>query len=127
MKHYKGVANDSVGRCVTRKVEWYGFVMNSRLVWEESEFRLGWIKDLDMVVSSGGDRVSEIKSPLWFVEDSFKVEPLVGCGKKMMMWWLHAEARADNKFHVGLVFILEFIYKICISLIMPIIYFIMFS
>ncbi|GKB65620.1 probable beta-1,4-xylosyltransferase IRX14, partial [Tanacetum coccineum] len=107
-----------------RKVEWCGFVMNSRLVWEESEFRPDWIKDLDMVVSAGGDGVGEIESPLSFVEDSTMVEPLGGCGKKVMMWWLRAEARADSKFPAGLVFILELIFKICISLIMPIIYFI---
>ncbi|PWA84822.1 glycosyl transferase, family 43, nucleotide-diphospho-sugar transferase [Artemisia annua] len=84
-----------------RKVEWCGFVMNSRLVWEESEFRPDWIKDLDTVVSAAGDGVGEIESPLSFVEDSSMVEPLGGCGKKVMMWWLRAEARADSKFPAG--------------------------
>ncbi|KAK1410289.1 hypothetical protein QVD17_36824 [Tagetes erecta] len=79
-----------------RKLEWCGFVMNSRLVWEESEFRPEWIKDLDMVV--GGD---EVENPLSFVEDGSMVEPLGGCGKKVMLWWHRAEARADSKFPSG--------------------------
>ncbi|PWA99586.1 Glycosyl transferase, family 43 [Artemisia annua] len=40
------------------------------------------------------------------------VEPLGGCGKKVMMWWLRSEARAYSKFPVGLVFIVELIFKI---------------
>ncbi|XP_076900510.1 beta-1,4-xylosyltransferase IRX14-like [Bidens hawaiensis] len=80
-----------------QEVEWCGFVMNSRLVWEESEFRPEWIKDLDMVV----DGFEGIESPLSFVEESSMVEPLGGCGKKVMVWWLRAEARADSKFPSG--------------------------
>ena len=95
-----------------RKLEWCGFVMNSRLVWEESEFRPEWIKDLDMVVS--GDR--EIENPLSFVKDSSMVEPLGSCGKKVMLWWLRAEARADSKFPAGLVFLLELHFNIRNSL-----------
>ena len=58
VKHYKGWRMILLAVVLLRKVEWYVFVMNSRLVWEESQFRPGWIKDLDMVVSSSGDRVS---------------------------------------------------------------------
>nr|GEY04449.1 probable beta-1,4-xylosyltransferase IRX14 [Tanacetum cinerariifolium] len=88
-----------------RKLEWSGFVMNSRLVWKEAEFRPEWINDLDMVVAAGGD--DDIGSPLSLVKDSSMVEPLGGCGKKVMMWWLRAEARADSKFPSGLVFFLD--------------------
>ncbi|KAF5769685.1 putative 1,4-beta-D-xylan synthase [Helianthus annuus] len=82
-----------------RKLEWCGFVMNSKLVWEESEFRPEWIKDLDTVAA--GDEVGEIESPLSFVEDSSMVEPLGSCGKKVMLWWLRVEARTDSKFPSG--------------------------
>ncbi|KAJ0704110.1 putative 1,4-beta-D-xylan synthase [Helianthus annuus] len=82
-----------------RKLEWCGFVMNSKLVWEESEFRPEWIKDLDTVVA--GDVVGEIENPLSFLEDASMVEPLGNCGKKVMLWWLRAEARADSKFPSG--------------------------
>lgn len=86
-----------------KKLEWCGFVMNSRVVWEESEFRPEWIKDLDVVVAASG-LDDEIENPLSFVEDTSNVEPLGSCGKKVMMWWLRAEARADSKFPSGLVF-----------------------
>ncbi|XP_023754316.1 beta-1,4-xylosyltransferase IRX14 [Lactuca sativa] len=76
-----------------QKLEWSGFVMNSRLVWEESEFKPEWIKDLN--------EVDEIENPLSLLKDSSMVEPLGNCGKKVMMWWLRAEARADSKFPSG--------------------------
>nr|XP_043633498.1 beta-1,4-xylosyltransferase IRX14-like [Erigeron canadensis] len=82
-----------------RKLEWCGFVMNARLVWEESEFRPEWIRDLEMVVAGGEE--DEIENPLSFLEDASMVEPLGGCGKKVMMWWSRAEARADSKFPAG--------------------------
>ncbi|KAI3521040.1 hypothetical protein L1887_10498 [Cichorium endivia] len=76
-----------------QKLEWSGFVMNSKLVWEESEFKPEWIKDLN--------EVDEIENPLSLLNDSSMVEPLGSCGKKVMMWWLRAEARADSKFPAG--------------------------
>ncbi|MFS8010903.1 putative 1,4-beta-D-xylan synthase [Helianthus anomalus] len=91
-----------------RKLEWCGFVMNSKLVWEESEFRPEWIKDLHTVVAS--DVVGEIENPLSFLEDASMVEPLGG--KKVMLWWLRAEARADSKFPSGLVLLLKLQIKI---------------
>lgn len=96
---YKGKSANYIGDMaivLPRKMEWCGFVMNSRLVWKEGEFRPDWIKDLDMV-----DGDDDIESPLSLVEDSSMVEPLGGCGKKVMMWWLRAEARADSKFPTG--------------------------
>ncbi|KAM0022424.1 putative 1,4-beta-D-xylan synthase [Helianthus debilis subsp. tardiflorus] len=84
---------------LSRKLEWCGFVMNSKLVCEESEFRPEWIKDVNTVVA--GDVVGEIENPLSFLEDASMVEPLGSCGKKVMLWWLRAEARADSKFPSG--------------------------
>ncbi|KAL4582236.1 hypothetical protein LXL04_006780 [Taraxacum kok-saghyz] len=96
---YKGKSANYIGDMaivLPRKMEWSGFVMNSKLVWKEGEFRPDWIKDLDMV-----DGDDDIESPLSFVKNSSMVEPLGGCGKKVMMWWLRAEARADSKFPTG--------------------------
>ncbi|KAD7479361.1 hypothetical protein R6Q59_008219 [Mikania micrantha] len=87
-----------VAAVLPQKFEWCGFVMNSKLVWEESEFRPEWIKDLDMVAGDGADGT---ENPLSFLEDSSMVEPLGGCGKKVMLWWHRAEARADSKFPSG--------------------------
>ncbi|KAI3760944.1 hypothetical protein L1987_51348 [Smallanthus sonchifolius] len=99
---YKGKSANYIGDMaivLPRKLEWSGFVMNSRLVWKEAEFRPDWIKDLDTVVVGDGD--DDIESPLSLVKDSSMVEPLGGCGKKVMLWWLRAEARADSKFPSG--------------------------
>ncbi|KAD4888198.1 hypothetical protein R6Q59_034717 [Mikania micrantha] len=99
---YKGKNANYIGDMATvlpRKLEWSGFVMNSRLVWKEAEFRPDWIKDLDMVAAADGD--DDIESPLSLVKDSSMVEPLGSCGKKVMLWWLRAEARADSKFPSG--------------------------
>ncbi|KAK1433100.1 hypothetical protein QVD17_10006 [Tagetes erecta] len=99
---YKGTNANYIGDMaivLPRKLEWSGFVMNSRLVWKEAEFRPDWIKDLDLVVAGDGD--DDIESPLSLVKDSSMVEPLGSCGKKVMLWWLRAEARADSKFPSG--------------------------
>ncbi|KAJ0808678.1 putative 1,4-beta-D-xylan synthase [Helianthus annuus] len=106
---YKGRNANYIGDMAVvlpRKLEWSGFVMNSRLVWKEAEFRPDWIKDLDVVVA--GDGEDDIGSPLSLVKDASMVEPLGRCGKKVMLWWLRAEARADSKFPSGLVILLKF-------------------
>nr|XP_043618295.1 probable beta-1,4-xylosyltransferase IRX14H [Erigeron canadensis] len=99
---YKGKNANYIGDMaivLPRKLEWSGFVINSRLVWSEAEFRPEWIKDLDIVVGVDGD--DDIESPLSLLNDSSTVEPLGSCGKKVMLWWLRAEARADSKFPAG--------------------------
>lgn len=77
-----------------RKLEWAGFVLNSRLVWKEVEDRPEWVKDFDMVAADG----KKIESPLSLLKDTSVVEPLGNCGRKVMIWWLRVEARADSKF-----------------------------
>ncbi|VFQ69208.1 unnamed protein product [Cuscuta campestris] len=77
-----------------RKFEWAGFVLSSRLVWKDAEEKPDWVKDLDDVVSAGED----IGSPLSLLRDSSVVEPLGNCGRKVMLWWLRVEARADSRF-----------------------------
>ncbi|CAH9069294.1 unnamed protein product [Cuscuta europaea] len=77
-----------------RKFEWSSFVLNSRLVWKDGEEKPEWVKDLDGVVDAGGG----IESPLSLLKDSSVVEPLGNCGRKVMLWWLRVEARADSKF-----------------------------
>ncbi|KAL2522721.1 putative beta-1 [Forsythia ovata] len=77
-----------------RKLEWAGFVLNSRLVWKDVEDEPRWVKDLDEVGREGGD----IESPLSLLEDPSVLEPLGSCGRKIMLWWLRVEARADSKF-----------------------------
>lgn len=80
-----------------RKLEWAGFVLNSRLVWKEDEDKPEWVKDLDTVA---GER-EDIECPLSLLKDSSAVEPLGSCGRRVLMWWLRVEARADSKFPAG--------------------------
>ncbi|KAI3916017.1 hypothetical protein MKW98_004458 [Papaver atlanticum] len=77
-----------------KKLEWSGFVLNSRLVWQEIEDKPEWVHDLD-TLAEGGDILD---SPLSLLKDASFVEPLGNCGRKIMLWWLRVEARGDSKF-----------------------------
>lgn len=80
------------------KMEWSGFVLNARMIWKDAEEgRPEWVKDLDKI----GENGEEIESPLALVNDASFVEPLGDCGKKVMLWWMRVEARADSKFPAG--------------------------
>lgn len=83
-----------------RKLEWAGFVLNSRLVWEDIEDKPVWVKELDEIGKNGED----VDSPLSLLKDTSVVEPLGSCGRKVLLWWLRVEARADSKFPARLVF-----------------------
>ncbi|KAL6227396.1 hypothetical protein ACLB2K_001354 [Fragaria x ananassa] len=77
-----------------RKLEWAGFVLNSRLLWGEGEDKPEWVNNLDTV--EGADEI--IGSPLFLLKDSSMVEPLGSCGRQVLLWWLRVEARYDSKF-----------------------------
>lgn len=82
-----------------RKLEWAGFVLNSRLLWNEAEDKPEWVNDLDSI--GGNDK--EIESPLFLLKDLSMVEPLGNCGRQVLLWWLRVEARFDSKFPPRLV------------------------
>ncbi|KAL0381865.1 UNVERIFIED_CONTAM: putative beta-1,4-xylosyltransferase IRX14 [Sesamum angustifolium] len=81
-----------------RKLEWAGFVLDSKLVWEDAD-KPDWVKVFEEVSRDGED----VESPLSFLNDASVVEPLGSCGRKVMLWWLRVEARADSKFPARLV------------------------
>lgn len=83
-----------------RKLEWAGFVLNSRLLWGEAEDKPEWVNNLDTV--EGADEI--IGSPLFLLKDSSMVEPLGSCGRQVLLWWLRVEARYDSKFPARLAF-----------------------
>ncbi|CBI21374.3 unnamed protein product, partial [Vitis vinifera] len=85
---------DDRATVLPRKLEWSGFVLNSRLLWKAAEDRPEWVKDLDKL---DGVR-EEIESPLSLLKDPSMVEPLGSCGRKVLLWWLRVEARTDSKF-----------------------------
>lgn len=87
------------GTVLPTKMEWSGFVLNSRLVWVEAEGKPEWARDLDDVGVNG----EEVESPLVLLKDAAGVEPLGTCGKKVLLWWLRVEARSDSKFPPGFV------------------------
>jgi putative beta-1,4-xylosyltransferase IRX14 len=88
------------------KMEWSGFVLNARMIWKDAEEgRPEWVKDLDKI----GENGEEIESPLALVNDASFVEHLGNCGKKVMLWWMRVEARADSKFPSGWAFLYPFV------------------
>ncbi|KAG6532709.1 probable beta-1,4-xylosyltransferase IRX14 isoform X1 [Zingiber officinale] len=79
------------------QIEWAGFLLNSRLVWREAKGKPEWARDLD-AASKEGD---EMENPLALLKDISPVEPLGNCGKKVLLWWLRAEAGTGSKFPPG--------------------------
>lgn len=88
---------DDGAMVLPRKLEWAGFVLNSRLVWKEEEDKPQWVRDLDSLAETG----DALESPLSLLKDASFVEPLGKCGRKVLLWWLRVEARADSKFPPG--------------------------
>lgn len=98
---YAGNTASFVGDMATLlpgKMEWAGFVLDSRVLWKEAESKPDWIRDLDAV----GENGEGIESPLALLTDASFIEPLGNCGKKVLLWWLRVEARPDSKFPPGL-------------------------
>ncbi|KAL5753029.1 hypothetical protein ACOSP7_023204 [Xanthoceras sorbifolium] len=87
---------DDKATVLPRKLEWAGFVLNSRLIWMEAEDKPEWANDLDLL-----DGIEDIESPLSLLKDHSMVEPLGSCGRQVFIWWLRVEARADSKFPPG--------------------------
>ncbi|XP_057949716.1 beta-1,4-xylosyltransferase IRX14-like [Malania oleifera] len=85
---------DDRATVLPQKLEWAGFVLNSRLLWKDAEDRPEWVKDLDSLGGIG----ENVESPLSLLKDTTVVEPLGSCGRKVLLWWLRVEARTDSKF-----------------------------
>ncbi|KAL2333506.1 hypothetical protein Fmac_014719 [Flemingia macrophylla] len=85
---------DDLEPVLPRKLEWAGFVLNSRLLWKDLDDKPDWIKDLEVL--DGADE--DIESPLSLLMDTSVVEPLGSCGRRVLLWWLRVEARTDSKF-----------------------------
>ncbi|GAB4849010.1 Probable beta-1,4-xylosyltransferase irx14h [Ancistrocladus abbreviatus] len=81
-----------MGIVLPRKLEWAGFVLNSRLLWKDDVDKPDWVNDLDMLGEGN------IESPLSLIKDPSVIEPLGSCGRKVLLWWLRVEARSDSKF-----------------------------
>ncbi|XP_077217005.1 putative beta-1,4-xylosyltransferase IRX14H [Tasmannia lanceolata] len=88
---------DDGATVLPRKLEWAGFVLNSRILWKVAEDKPQWVRDLDTMADDGDD----LESPLSLLKDASFVEPLGKCGRKVLLWWFRVEARADSKFPPG--------------------------
>lgn len=101
---------DDVAAVLPQKLEWSGFVLNSRLLWEEAENKPEWVKDFGSLNYNEG-----VESPLSLLKDPSMVEPLGSCGRQVLLWWLRVEARADSKFPPGYAFLLYAIIIVIIN------------
>lgn len=90
----KAIYIDDRATVLPKKMEWSGFVLNSRMIWKEAEDKPEWVKDLDDLDGVG----ENIESPLFLLKDPSMVEPLGSCGRQILLWWLRVEARFDSKF-----------------------------
>nr|CAI94899.1 glycosyltransferase [Brassica napus] len=84
---------DDVAAVLPQKLEWCGFVLNSRILWDEAESKPEWVKEFGLLNENEG-----VESPLSLLNDPSMVEPLGSCGRQVLLWWLRVEARADSKF-----------------------------
>uniref|UniRef100_A0A0D6R8M4 Glycosyltransferases n=1 Tax=Araucaria cunninghamii TaxID=56994 RepID=A0A0D6R8M4_ARACU len=84
---------DDMATILPRRLEWAGFALNAKLVWEDSD-KPSWVHDWDDWTTDG----QRIESPLSILKDDSFVEPLGRCGRNILLWWLRVEARADSKF-----------------------------
>ncbi|KAF8098933.1 hypothetical protein N665_0255s0010 [Sinapis alba] len=87
---------DDVAAVLPQKLEWCGFVLNSRMLWDEAENKPEWVKEFGLLNENEG-----VESPLSLLNDASMVEPLGSCGRQVLLWWLRVEARADSKFPPG--------------------------
>ncbi|KAF8015600.1 hypothetical protein BT93_H1194 [Corymbia citriodora subsp. variegata] len=94
--HRGGTQVDDQGSHLTGKLEWAGFVLNSRMLWKDAEDRPEWVKDLG---SLNWD--IDVDSPLSLLEDLSVLEPLGNCSCRLMVWWLRVEARPGSQFPKG--------------------------
>lgn len=84
-------------RDLETKLEWAGFVLNARAVWEAKPDRPKWIKEWMEWAHPEEGQYFEMRS---MVSDESKVEALGACGREdaVLVWWARMEARSDSKF-----------------------------
>lgn len=77
-----------------RNLEWTGFSLNAKLLWEDYEKPAGFRSWNDLFKHNA----SSIQSPLDFVQNATLIEPLGDCGRSVLLWSARVEARVDSKF-----------------------------
>ncbi len=110
---FKGPDKSHEGR-----LEWAGFVLNARAVWEAGSDEPVWLDSwLNWTRSSGDKNLPDIQSIL---RDDKRVKLLGGCGHQVLLWWARMEAHANssypsklvcNPLSLSLVFVLHSMFK----------------
>ncbi|KAH7435522.1 hypothetical protein KP509_06G068100 [Ceratopteris richardii] len=75
-------------------LDWAGFSLNAKLLWEGFESPAGFIKWNRLFQ----EKPNLFVSPLNFVRNYTLVQPLGDCGCSILLWRSRVEARADSKF-----------------------------
>jgi putative beta-1,4-xylosyltransferase IRX14 len=76
------------------RLEWAGFVVNARALWEDTKERPLWVRDLSAI----DDADARAASPLALVTDAGRVEPLASCAQAALAWSLRSDSLHDVKF-----------------------------
>jgi hypothetical protein len=87
-----------VGQSHRRTLEWAGFVLNAKVVWEEArgDQQPVWLDAwLNWTISSDVSKFPDIRAIL---SDERKVKVLGGCGHQVLLWWARMEAPADSNY-----------------------------
>ncbi|CAD6259302.1 unnamed protein product [Miscanthus lutarioriparius] len=79
---------------MSSRLEWAGFVVNARALWEDTKERPVWVRDLSAI----DDADARAASPLALVTDAGRVEPLASCAQAALAWSLRSDSLHDVKF-----------------------------
>lgn len=82
---------------LSSRLEWAGFVVNARVLWEGAAERPEWVRDLD-AIDDGTAATAYVASPLALVTDAGLVEPLVNCAQAALAWSLRSDTLHEVKF-----------------------------
>jgi hypothetical protein len=72
------------------RLEWSGFVVNARALWEDAKERPVWVRNLSAI----DDADPRAARPLPLVTDAGRVEPLASCAQAALVW---SSLRSDSE------------------------------
>jgi putative beta-1,4-xylosyltransferase IRX14 len=77
------------------RLEWSGFMVIVRVLWEDAKERPVWLRDLSAI----DDTDPRAAGPLVLVTDAGRVEPLASCTQAALAWSsLHSDSLHEVKF-----------------------------
>jgi len=79
---------------LSSRLEWAGFVVNARALWDDAKERPEWVRDLGAI----DDADARAASPLALVTDPGRVEPLASCAQAALAWSLRSDSLHEVKF-----------------------------